>query len=535
MLMQKRKWNVLIVDDEFRIGTLINKLIHWDEFDLACVDVVDNGKKAFEIIQSERCPDIVITDIRMPQISGLELIRMTREQGKDIKFVVISGYKEFEYAQQALQYGVEDYLLKPINEEELNRVMGKIADKLNEQWKLAVEQKEFKETVSESRHIIKRNFLKNIIETEDQEELDESVEFQGEIYRGIDIKLDYVDYNKKDRKQDKLTVSRVEEIVEGILKAETEEVLICEKENLHIYCLFNYDSSHSKSIKISIDNILREIKDYLMGFEQYEVTIGVGTEKREFAEIRFSIKEAHRAVGNRIKQGVGRMIYADSVPRKIRKEGILTEEEKEGIRTSIEGFAVDKLEHCINQIYSEYMTEDNLDFSECYDLAEEFINCFFENIDLQQEEIHQAKKKTGSNCEHCYTISGLKRCLKICLGKVMEESKEAAEAESVKPIRQARKYMEEHYSEKIVLEDLAEIVGLNPVYFSVLFKKETGINISTYLLNVRMEKAKELLCNTNETIAAIGDRVGYKDSRYFSQTFAKQVGVKPVLYRKLHS
>ena len=109
------------------------------------------------------------------------------------------------------------------------------------------------------------------------------------------------------------------------------------------------------------------------------------------------------------------------------------------------------------------------------------------------------------------------------------------EAESVKPIRQARKYMEDHYDEKIVLEDLAEIVGLNPVYFSVLFKKETGINVSAYLLNIRIEKAKEFLCNTNETIAAIGDRVGYKDSRYFSQIFTKQVGVKPALYRKLHS
>ena len=85
------------------------------------------------------------------------------------------------------------------------------------------------------------------------------------------------------------------------------------------------------------------------------------------------------------------------------------------------------------------------------------------------------------------------------------------------------------------MEDLAEIVGLNPVYFSVLFKKETGINVSAYLLNIRIEKAKEFLCNTNETIAAIGDRVGYKDSRYFSQIFTKQVGVKPALYRKLHS
>lgn len=533
--MQKKKWHVLIVDDELRIGTLINKLIHWDEFNLECVDVVDNGEKAFEIIQSDRCPDIVLTDIRMPKISGLDLIKMTREHHRDVKFIVISGYKEFEYAQQALQYGVEDYLLKPINEEELNHVMGKISEKLSIQLESAIEQKAFKETVSESRHIIKRDFLKNIIETEEPEEVDDRVEFQGEIYRGIDIKLDYVDYNRKDKKQDKLTISRVEEIVEGILKTEAEEVLICEKENLHIYCLFNYDFNNSKAIKNSINSILAEIKDYLMGFEQYEVTIGVGTERKEFAEIRFSIKEAHRAVGNRIKQGVGRTIYADTIPRNPGKEEILSEEQKEWIRTGIEGYSMEKLEYCINQIYSAYMTQDKLDFSECYDIAEEIVNYFFDHVEIQQEEIGRLKKKIHSNCEHCYTISGLKKCLKSCLGGVMEESREAAEAESVKPIRQARKYMEEHYSEKIVLEDLAEIVGLNPVYFSVLFKKETGINVSAYLLNVRMEKAKELLCNTNETIAAIGDRVGYKDSRYFSQTFTKQVGVKPVLYRKLHS
>jgi len=114
-------------------------------------------------------------------------------------------------------------------------------------------------------------------------------------------------------------------------------------------------------------------------------------------------------------------------------------------------------------------------------------------------------------------------------------SREAIEAESAKPVRQARQYINEHYGEKIVLEDIADIVGLNPVYFSVLFKKETGINFSAYLVNVRLEKAKEMLCSTNETIAAVGESVGYRDSRYFSQIFTKTVGVKPVLYRKLHS
>lgn len=532
-----RKWKVLIVDDEFWIGMLIKKLIHWEEFQLECLDVVDNGERAFDVIQSDQCPDIVITDIRMPKVSGLELIEMTRAKNKKIKFVVVSGYKEFEYAHQALQYGVEDYLLKPISEVELNRVMKKIATELGAYWRGVIETEKMQRTVSESRHIIKRDFLKNIIETQDEmNEEDSSIVLEGEIYRGIDIKLDYVDYNKRDKKQDRLTISRIEEIVEGILKADAKEVLTCEKENLHLYCLFNYDYSKSKQIRNSINDILSEIKGYLLGFEQYEVTIGVGKERTEFGEIRFSIKEAHRAVGNRIKNGVGRLIYAEGIPYDARaKEGFLEEAWKEQLKSAVESYSPDRIEQLINQSYGTYMTSDEGDFSGCYDLAEELVNCFFKFVELHQEETERERKQILSNCQHCYTIRDLKQFLKNSLGGFVRESKEAAEAESVKPIRQAQKYVEEHYGEKIVLEDLAEIVGLNPVYFSVLFKKETGINFSMYLVNVRMEKAKELLCNTNETVAAIGDKVGYKDSRYFSQIFTKQVGIKPVLYRKLHS
>lgn len=351
-----RKWKVLIVDDEFRIGMLIKKLIHWEEFQLECLDVVDNGERAFDVIQSDQCPDIVITDIRMPKVSGLELIEMTRAKNKKIKFVVVSGYKEFEYAHQALQYGVEDYLLKPISEVELNRVMKKIATELGAYWRGVIETEKMQRTVSESRHIIKRDFLKNIIETQDEmNEEDSSIVLEGEIYRGIDIKLDYVDYNKRDKKQDRLTISRIEEIVEGILKADAKEVLTCEKENLHLYCLFNYDYSKSKQIRNSINDILSEIKGYLLGFEQYEVTIGVGKERTEFGEIRFSIKEAHRAVGNRIKNGVGRLIYAEGIPYDARaKEGFLEEAWKEQLKSAVESYSPDRIEQLINQSYGRH-------------------------------------------------------------------------------------------------------------------------------------------------------------------------------------
>lgn len=534
--MQKKTWRVLIVDDEFRIGMLIRKLIRWEECNMECIGLVDNGETALRIIHDKH-PDVLITDIRMPRISGLDLIGMVAGLYKDMKFVVISGYKEFEYAHQALQYGVDNYLLKPINENELNEVMQKIHAEFTERQQQSLEQMELQETVSESRHIIKRDFLKNIIEQEDEVEAgDFNVSMDGEVYRGIDIKLDYADYNKHDKKQDKLTVEKVVSIVETILHTTAEETLICEKENLHIYCLFNYDYGKSKDIRNCINDILSEIKECLIGFEQYEVTIGVGTERTAFGEIRFSIKEAYRAAGNRIKLGSGRLIYADAIAgRRGAESPGLEETYADSVMASIESYSRRSLEQCINHIYSEFVMQDDLDFSYCYDLAESLIGYFFEHIGMQSDESRQLRKKLLSSCQHCYTIPGLKNLLKTTLGEYLDASRTAVETEFMKPIRQAQQYIDEHYGDKIVLEDLAAIVNLNPVYFSVLFKKETGFNFSSYLVDIRMNKAKEMLRDTNETIAAIAERVGYRDARYFSQTFTKTVGVKPVLYRKLHS
>ena len=532
--MQKRKWRVLIVDDEFRIGMLIKKLIRWEEFPLECADIVDNGEAAFHIIK-EREPDIVITDIRMPKINGLDLICMTRELKKDIKFVVISGYKEFEYAHRALQYGVDDYLLKPINEDELNKVLGKICGQFELMEKETREKLELQETVAESKQIIRRDFLNNIIEQGGQPQMEDArVPLEGEIYRGIDIKLDYVDYRKSDKKQDRITGEKVMEIVEKILNPAAEEVLICEKENLHIYCLFNYDDSRAKEIRGKINDILSEIQEYLLGFEQYEVTIGVGTERKDFAGISYSIKESKRAVLNRIKLGTGRLIYVENVfPENKAKNPVARY--KESFLASIESYGRENLELCINQIYSGFIMRDDIDFSVCYSAAEELIEIFFESMDVQPEEFRQMVKNTKNSCQHCGSVLKLKKLLKTELGNYLDIAREAVETESAKPVRQAKQYIEEHFGEKIVLEDIAAVVELNPVYFSVLFKKETEMNFSAYLLNVRMEKAKEMLCTTNETIAAIGESVGYRDSRYFSQTFTKTVGVKPALYRKLHS
>ncbi|MCB7304236.1 response regulator [Bariatricus massiliensis] len=538
--MQERKWKILIVDDEFRIGQLIKRLIKWDELPLICTDVVDNGETAYQVILDER-PDIVITDIRMPKINGLDLVCMTKEIAKDIRFIIISGYKEFEYAHRALQYGVNDYLLKPISETELNEVLQKLTGELSRDCAAVKAEREMRRTVSVSEHIIRRDLLSHIMDKEQipsQTEMEQAyhVVLDAALYRGIDIKLDYTDFEKSDKKQDRLTMEKVLAIVEQNLDGHAKEELICEKPGMHLYCLFNYEAEKSKEIKGVIGAILSDIQDYLMGFEQYVVTIGVGTEKNEFAQMRYSIEEAQVAAGNRIKLGTGRLIYAEILRCETEKEiEDYLKPHKAKLKQAVETYSREGLEQSVNQIYSPFMLKEDLDFSLCYPLAEEIISYFFEHVEVQSRESDDLKEFLFASVNQCYSITKLKELLKQNLGDYLTMSLKILETESTRPIRQAKQYVDDNYAEKITLEDIAGIVELNPVYFSVLFKKETGMNFSAYLVNIRMEMAKKMLREGNETIAAVAEKVGYKDSRYFSQIFSKTVGVKPALYRKLHS
>ncbi|MGE5613773.1 MAG: response regulator transcription factor [Bacillota bacterium] len=541
--MKERKLRVLIVEDEIRIAQLIKKLIKWDEIGLECVGIANNGKTALDII-NECDPDIVVTDIRMPKINGLELISRIKQNNEHIRFIVVSGYKEFEYAHKAIQYGVNNYLLKPINEDEINKVLREIYADINQNLIKRKEEEDLKKELNESRRIIKSEFLSNIIENIDtisHEELEElaekyNLEFTGDAYMCADIKLDYWDYEKHDEKQDRLTVEQIIAIVDKNFKGRAKELIICGKENLHIYCLVNYDLSRSKEIKDSINNILTEIQEYLFKFELYEATIGIGCEVTEPGKIRESVSEAFRSVQNRIKYGIGRLIYSKSLPleNKIDIDGFL-HKHKEKYLMSIESYSKEFFEQSINEIFGDISSRNEIDFSFCYDIADRLINMFFDNVKIKNDEGVALKRYMLNTYQHCYTLVRLKNLLARYLGEYLEFSLNYLKSENVKPIRIAKQYINEHYFEKIVLEDIANMVGLNPVYFSVLFKKETGMNFSNYLINLRMEKAKDLLRSTNDTMVAIADSVGYKDTKYFSQLFAKTVGIKPALYRRLHS
>lgn len=521
---------VLIVDDEYFIGKLIYKLVDWDIKHLECVNILDNGEDAIDYIRNNT-PDIVITDIRMPGISGLDLIRETRDTSNKIQYIIISGYREFEYAREAMKYGIDHYVLKPINKDDLSEALDDVIKILGEIENKEAREKRLIETVENSKKIIKSSILKDIIENNDY---DNSIFLNKDsrLFRAINIKLDYENIDQVYKRQDSITVSKVVDIVNKILEANVGEVIGCNKEFMNIFFLFNYSIEDAKSIGSILNTILSKINEYLIGFERYRATIGVGNEKSELNDIKISINEARYTIEKRLRIGINRVIYFEDLNRvNLSNEYVdIMNEYNDELKRSMESFDIEKIKYILSEIFRKISDGQNEDM--VYQIYDRIYGLF---KDYNDEKIEEEYRDILSFLNSCCNLSDCKKVILKYVLDCLEYIKSKSEGQVLKPIRTMISYIKDNYREKITIEDMAEIVDLNPIYLGSLFKKEIGLNFSSYLIKVRMDAAKSLLIETNYTIAAIGSEVGYKDTRYFSQLFEKTVGIKPALYRKIHS
>ncbi len=526
--MEKKK--VLIVDDEYFIGKLIYKLIAWDEKNLECVSILDNGEDAINFIKNNT-PDIVITDIRMPGVSGLDLIRETRGISNKIQYIIISGYREFEYAREAMKYGIDHYVLKPINKDDLREALDDVINILGEIENKEAREKRLIETVENSKKIIKSSILKDIIENNDYDNTI-FLNKDSRLFRAINIKLDYEDIDQVYKRQDSITVAKVVDIVNKILEINVGEVIGCNKEFMNIFFLFNYSMEEAKSIRSILNTILSKINEYLIGFERYRATIGVGNEKSELNDIKISINEARYTIEKRLRIGINRVIYFED----INNENLSNEytdimnKYNDELKRSIESFNIEEIKYILSDIFKKISDGQNEDI--VYQIYDRIYGLF---KDYSDEKIEEEYRDILSLLNSCCNLSDCKKVILKYVLDCLEYIKSKSEGQVLKPIRTMISYIKDNYREKITIEDMAEIVDLNPIYLGSLFKKEIGLNFSSYLIKVRIDAAKSLLVETNYTIAAIGSEVGYKDTRYFSQLFEKTVGIKPALYRKIHS
>lgn len=536
--MEKNKYKVLIADDEYLIFNLIKNIIQWDDLKLEFAGYSLNGQDLLQQIIDIH-PSIVITDISMPVMDGIELIRRTRELNIPCRFIIISGYKQFEYAHNALKYSVDDYILKPINESELNEALRKITADL---------QKIDEDTATISHPIIhserpgKSFFLKRIIweiqspsVSLDYVSKEFGINFKEGFFRLICIKLDFTELNQEMFEHMKTLNDKLVAMFHEEFEPDCYQVLSSIERN-SIFFAVNYSRNTSIGFPQKLQNFYNKVTNFLDLFAGLKLTIGVGNEYERVFELGLSYKDAVNAIHYRIITGCGTIIYR----HKLLSVTNLSETEKNNyiskFSKAIETFNLFDFTTTLNQLF--YNAQESFPLFDVIGIIDKICHLLV-NIDFSFDDAEYSLEEIcchiHDSIENALTLTSLKNAVLKHVTYIFEFILHAIKNQSTKPIRSVLKYIEENYNKSIHLDDCAQLVSLNPAYLSNIFKKETGENFVDYLNNYRIEKSKELLKYSNITISEIAFSSGFPDARYYSKIFKKLIGITPKDYKKIYS
>ena len=534
---------VLIADDEKMICSLISQLLDWNALGYEIVGMAYTGVDAYEMIRKEQ-PDVIISDIRMPGYDGIELIKRTKEAGIEAEFVMISGFKQFEYAQNAMKYGVKYYLLKPIEEDKLQEIAEEIKDSILSRKQHDHYRNQLELEIQETRDKMKKRFLTSMLfgEQESRKIADcnsinqeYSTSFKEGVFQAVFIKVD------TDGGEEESIGSMIEKLEKytDILGDVCEEHITTEMHS-GIITLVNYKFEQEALVRKKIEEMYEEIKKYIDRFEGFSVVLGVGRKMDHFLESNLCLQTAIDAIKYRIRISNTNIIYLENYqfePYDINK--IVTEGKKQAYLSKVVSGDIRGAQECLAATLREIRYSGGsyspILFFDILIAYVDLLTDYCKQQDLYSEEYERNLKKWNVSTDNIRSEKMLLAVTEDLIRETLEYAAEEKKSKDIKPIREIKKYIEENYMEEISLGQLAELVDMNASYLSSVFKKETGMTYSEYLILCRVKQASRLLVETNLSIGEIAHQSGYQDARYFSKQFSKQVGLKPSEYTKLYS
>lgn len=525
---------VLIADDEKLICRLVQALADWETLGMEVVGTAENGLEALELVEKLE-PDILITDIRMPACDGLELIQRAKELRPQLEVVIISGYAHFEYAHSAIQYGVGDYLLKPIKKDELMETLRKTKVRCEKhvltENSISVDYKSSQKDLQYLRSTLVKDMLLPNPPRLSAERLRDTYHFQmqGDMYQVFLLKID-CDIRKMVGSPYEILQAKAEEIFGKGLSA------LCPEYHLYFqdytgYGILNYEAGQKAEVRKSLRACLNllDVQKKLYGPAEFSLALGAAVTDCE--KLADSLEEAKIVILERLLEGPGRLLEGIPAGSGIEKRNLLDGYVKL-TEHAIEVLDVEEASAAVQRLQEAVMQMPHASGREIFELVLSaghlFVNrCAADNaVGIYQEFEYR--------CRQCGRIEEIFDQLLVLQETLITETQELQKSEAGRPVRIAKQYVMQHFHEPITLEAVCEAVGFSASYFSVLFKKETGEGFAKYLTRVRMDEAKRLLRETNLSVAEICEKVGYSDRKHFTHTFHKTAGLNPAEYRKLY-
>lgn len=523
---------VVLADDEKKVVLLLQKLIDWEKLGYEIAGIANDGIRALELIKEQE-PQLLITDIRMPGCDGIELIRQARAIQPKIHFIIISGYSQFEYAQNALRYGVEDYLLKPLKKDELSSILLRIREKLGEEAEIEYRLKKDKEKKQE----VLLSLLKNCVDKQQdflsmhQVNDEFGFHFTDGYYCAVLIKPDISDVEKNQNgyrlmMQHSLEIVRRE--VDTIADESSASIL---KEGIAV--VMNWRNYQAVDVKQCFTKIRKEIEKQRDLFWNIRVTVCMGGVKTTLEQLTESMREALWLCKDRICKT---QVWRDAASEKIdfQKRYQMDSAQKKRFHKVAEYLDADQFEIELTESVCKILQDEQLNGQILEDWLDEIVRACVFGMEQNRKVEEIFLEKIYEGFWYCTNVQDVVLLLRRNIKQKLLQLNEEKSFQEAKPIIEAKRYIQQHYQEALRLEDVSGVVGFNATYFSTLFKKETGQNFTDYLTELRINKAKELLCEKDIMISDAAEMVGYKDLKYFSKLFKKITGISPSDYKKLY-
>lgn len=531
-------YTVLLVDDEPEIREGIIRKIDWNRYGFEIIGSAENGQDALELAE-QRQPDVVMTDVMMPFMDGLELGERLMRSMPSVKLIMFSGADDFEYVQRALKIKAVEYVLKPIDAAELGETLIKLKDILDTEYEEKRNIENLRQHYIDTIPVFREQFLSGLLDGRIDGEQLEKKSGIGQLDLdawGYTAGLLQMDPDQEDKIK-KLFHNHDEALLPTTLRQMTDEILDSYGKVVSCYYGNNvgvvanlYDENDIYRLIEGMDQVCKSME------KVYGLTVtgGIGTVCHDPMELRYARKEAQTALTYRISLGGGQTIYLGDVePEKnafIQFQGSDETALIGAIKLGNEEEIHEEIHAIFKRLKNNMLTTEQLRVY-LIEVKVSFIK-LLQYYDMKSEQMFEE--------QDAWTITdnmtSLESIQKWMLAKSLELSnliKESRVHSRSAITTKAKDYVNENYSDdKLSVDYMSQILHVSPSYFSSLFKKEMGVSFITYLTNVRMEKAVELLDTTDDKSYMIAQKVGYPEANYFSYVFKKHFGVSPQRYRK---
>jgi len=492
---------IIIADDEYLARSSLRSMLGELNLPLDIVGEAANGEE-MALMVSQHSPDIAFVDIRMPKLNGLEAIRMSMSASPQTKWFILTGFPEFDYAQEAIRLGVSGYLLKPVNPDELGKVL---RDFIEENRKrIAVQNKQFE------RELIALNYGLTSLELEEQDSIILRFHFI--------VALVYIDSHLAE----KTKAERQFKFCRTIQKLFDQSL-----ENNNRIAFYILPSGELATVgawdPARMNQAERRVREYFQALEReaskwsdkdLAFTLLVSEECLTYQNLQDQIDRLQKFAPLRVACGIGRKIDITELNLHVEKPGWLL------------------LSNLVLNVCHFYRAGSYLNYMKALQRLEKFLPGTYLADNSTLLKALSDFFYRSMNCQLAMEQS-LRQWMQVLQrhGEHLLNETPQDEIQSIDVIDQVISFIEQNYRSDVSIGQIAERFYITPNYLSTLFHKKTGVNFMSYLKKIRMLKARELLADPNIQIQQVAEQVGYFSARHFARLFTEQFGCLPSEYR----